>query len=257
MTTLELLQRHPNTATLDQIKRFLRRARAYQVSEAGRAMVLLLLAEVMLDAGQVSEAYDLLTSVDALGGEQGGQTVDFRRQLMLGQIRHRQWREVMEGALATRGPSQGGTQGDLHGWDGYSHSTEAWGKAGRNGKQLCEEAQGALRRALQFKPGHTPAALLQMQLHLAQGKRKDALAEMRRQCQEAPLDGDTHAAYLMLLISESSTSGGGQRRRGPAPDSVREEMVRACCDRLRCCPGCEQTAKGKSCSVSYLHRLQG
>jgi len=152
----------------------------YQVTDAGRDSMILLLAEIMMGVGQLSDAHDLLVTIRSPNSSTPeyvvpNQEVEFKRRLMLGSIRHQQWVQAMKAASVSTLGSQGNRTDQRldffdQGWGAYSYDPKVWSKAGRNTMQLCLEAQSMFQGVLDIVPGHTPAALLLVQTALALGK---------------------------------------------------------------------------------------
>jgi hypothetical protein len=178
MTGYRMLRRQPGAITYEQLQRLLRRAKPFQLSEEGKSAVGILLAQLMKEEGHSADAYDALLPLNPPKGSRE----DYQRKYLLAKIRHRQWTEAMQAAAApkSRGPSQQPSQQTtsnvvdgmlLHGWNPFKKSTQIWGKVGRNGRDLSQEAQGHFQDALALLPEEcTDGVIALVEMMVSQGK---------------------------------------------------------------------------------------
>ncbi|RMZ55671.1 hypothetical protein APUTEX25_000254 [Auxenochlorella protothecoides] len=133
-----LLSSGQEHATLDQRKRFLRRAQSYHPAKDDRARVFLRLARLLLEHGGAAEAYDLLTSGDRLLER------DSARQevaSLCGRIRHQQWTGAMADAWS-RG--RGVSTRTREEWDPVRNDPALVALAGRLARELATEGEAHL-----------------------------------------------------------------------------------------------------------------
>lgn len=213
MTGYRMLRRHPGATTYEQLQRLLRRAKPFQLSEEGKSAVGILLARLMKEEGHSADAYDALLPLNPPKGSRE----DYQRKYLLAKIRHGQWTEAMQAAAAPkrRGPSQQPSQqpyrnivmAPLQSWNPFTNSTQIWGKAGRNGRDLSQEAQVHFEDALALRPEEcTDGVIALVEMAVSQGKIQEALELAREHCTRSPLDLDAHAMTLTLLLSSRKAS---------------------------------------------------
>jgi hypothetical protein len=175
MTGYRMLRRQPGAATYEQLQRLLRRAKPFQISEHGKAAVGILLAELMKEEGHSADGYDALLLLNPPEGSREY----FQRRYLLAKIRHGQWTEAMQAAAApkTRGgpsqPSQPTTSvtTSLQTWNPFKNSTQIWGKAGRNARDLSHEAQVHFEKAIALCPeACTDGVITLVEMAASQGK---------------------------------------------------------------------------------------
>jgi len=177
MTGYRMLRRQPGAITYEQLQRFLRRAKPFQISEEGKSAVGILLARLMKDEGHSADAYDALLPLNPPKGSRE----DYQRKYLLAKIRHGQWTEAMQAAAVPKigGPSQQPSQQTtsnpsiipLQSWNPFTKSTQIWGKAGRNGRDLSQEAQGHFEDALALRPEDcTDGVIALIEMAVSQGK---------------------------------------------------------------------------------------
>ena len=194
-TGYQLLRRHPHTVNLDQLKRYLRQARAYQATEAGRAAITLELAHLLISKGQEAEAYDILTSMPRTSGAPPG--VAFKASHLLGDIRLGQWEHAMRQSLQPRGIQRAEPGPE---WDPYAVSVQQWNRAGRAGRELGQEAEAHYATALRLEPRATGVAMQLVGLTLAKNKPAVALEAAEEQAVAVPDAADPHAFAGALLL---------------------------------------------------------
>lgn len=249
MTGYRMLRRHPGATTYEQLQRLLRRAKPFQLSEEGKSAVGIILARLMKEEGHSADAYDALLPLNPPKGSRE----DYQRKYLLAKIRHGQWTEAMQAAAAPkrRGPSQQPSQqpyrnivmAPLQSWNPFTNSTQIWGKAGRNGRDLSQEAQVHFEDALALRPEEcTDGVIALVEMAVSQGKIQgkknsvlclftnflqavlkafaaflnlllpcyflftEALELAREHCTRSPLDLDAHAMTLTLLLSSRKAS---------------------------------------------------
>ena len=173
-----MLRRQPGSTTYEQLQRLLRRARPFQLSDEGKSAVGILLAELMKGEGHSTDAYDALLSLNPPKGSRE----DFQRRYLLATIRHEQWIQAMQAAATPKvrgGPSQPTSQNNnsttnkqqQQRWNPFKISTDVWGKAGRNARDLSQEAQSNFEAAISLRPeASTEAVIALVEMAVSQGK---------------------------------------------------------------------------------------
>jgi hypothetical protein len=175
-TGYRMLRRQPGSTTYEQLQRLLRRAKPFQLSEEGKAAVGILLAQLMKEEGHSADAYDALLPLKPPSGSRE----EYQRRYLLAEIRHRQWTEAMQAAAApkTRGPSQPTTasqqqsqQQEQLTFNSFTNNTQLWGRAGRNARDVAQEAQGHFEAAIDLQPeAYTYGAIALVEMAVSQGK---------------------------------------------------------------------------------------
>ncbi|KAL6782877.1 hypothetical protein ACKKBG_A08455 [Auxenochlorella protothecoides x Auxenochlorella symbiontica] len=232
-----LLSSGQEHATLDQRKRFLRRAQSYHPAKDDRARVFLRLARLLLEHGGAAEAYDLLTSGDRLLER------DSARQevaSLCGRIRHQQWTGAMADAWS-RG--RGVSTRTREEWDPVRNDPALVALAGRLARELATEGEAHLTTALTSGPASSAAAWPLMEILLTQGQ----MFKARSIASRLP-EADADAAALRALLAF------------PTPDTKAaeegfdaEEVVRNLVQILRSWPGNAEAAS----ALLTLHTMQG
>lgn len=143
LTIVRFLSRHSKICSTEHLRRLVRKSEQYQLQEAGKWVLREMAVKILLQSGRVSDAYDAMPQL-SLKSRRNRHREKYHHEKMLGMIRKQQWLEEMRRA---GGHARTAHDREQNIFIRYQNIPSVWGKAGRNARQLAEDARNHLTHA--------------------------------------------------------------------------------------------------------------